>query len=87
VEEKIMSDNNNNGNGIVYLLAGFGLGAIVGAVAGLMFAPKDGKELRNEIGGKAKELKGKTQEWVNEQRAKRSSLAAAGMDSTEEVGA
>jgi gas vesicle protein len=52
-----------------------------------MFAPKDGKELRNEIGGKAKELKGKTQEWVNEQRAKRSSLAAAGMDSTEEVGA
>ena len=89
-----MSDNNNGGgNSLLYMLAGFGLGAIVGSVAGLLFAPKEGKELREdvankakEVGGKAKELKEKTEGWVNEQRNKRSSLAAA-VDSTEEVGA
>lgn len=82
-----MSDNQQGGNSFLYMLAGFGLGAIVGAVAGLMFAPKEGKELRSEVGSKVKEVKGKTQEWVNEQRAKRSALTAAAVDSTEEVGA
>lgn len=80
-----MSESNDK-NGLVYLLAGFGLGAIVGAAAGLMFAPKEGKELRNDLGGKVKEIKGKATEWVSEQRAKRSALAAAGVDG-EEVGA
>ena len=92
-----MSDNNHGGNSLLYLLAGFGLGAIVGATAGLLFAPKEGKELRDDIAGKAKEagekakelgvkareLKDKTSEWVHEQRAKR---ITAGVD-TEEVGA
>lgn len=96
-----MSENNNGGgNSLLYMLAGFGLGAIVGSVAGLLFAPKEGKELREdvankakevggkakELGGKARELKDKTGEWVNEQRNKRSSLSAA-VDSSEEVGA
>ena len=72
---------------MVYLLAGFGLGAIVGAVAGLMFAPKAGDELRHEVGGKAKELKGKTTDWIGEQRAKKSSLVASAIDAAEEVGA
>lgn len=80
-----MSDSSDK-NSMVYLLAGFGLGALVGAVAGLMFAPKEGKELRGEVTGKVKELKGKANEWVSEQRAKRSALAAAGVDG-EEVGA
>ncbi len=45
-----MSDNNNgNGSSLLYMLAGFGLGAIVGAVAGLLFAPKEGKELRHDV--------------------------------------
>lgn len=69
-------------NALVYLLAGFGLGALVGAAAGLLFAPKEGKELRGEIGGKVRELKGRTEEWIAEQKAKRASLAAA-----EEIGA
>ena len=96
-----MSENNTSGgNSLLYMLAGFGLGAIVGSVAGLLFAPKEGRELRGEvatkarevgerakeIGGKAKELKEKTGEWVSEQRSKRSSISA-GIDSTEEVGA
>ena len=64
-------NNNDDKNALVYLLAGFGLGALVGALAGLLFAPKAGNEMRDEIGGKIKDLKGKTEEWISEQRAKR----------------
>lgn len=69
-------------NALVYLLAGFGLGALVGAAAGMLFAPKPGSELRNDISGKVKELKGRTEEWIAEQKAKRAAIGAA-----EEVGA
>jgi gas vesicle protein len=72
--------NKDDANVVMYLLAGVGLGAIIGAAAGLLFAPKPGSELREDIGDKFKELKGKTNEWVAEQRAKRSA------GSTEELG-
>ena len=58
------------------MLAGVGLGAIIGAAAGLLFAPKAGEETRDELASKFKELKGKTEEWVNEQRAKRGNKSA-----------
>lgn len=64
-------NNNDDKNALVYLLAGFGLGALIGAFAGLLFAPKAGTEMREELGGKFKDLKGKTEEWISEQRAKR----------------
>ena len=66
-----MSNGNDDKNALVYLLAGFGLGALVGALAGLLFAPKAGNEMREELGDKFKDLKGKTEEWISEQRAKR----------------
>ncbi|MBS1708972.1 MAG: YtxH domain-containing protein [Armatimonadetes bacterium] len=72
----------NDKNALVYLLAGFGLGALIGAVAGILFAPKAGSETRGELGDKIKDLKGKTEEWIAEQRAKRHANGA-----TEEVGA
>ncbi len=81
-----MSDSSDK-NSLVYLLAGFGLGAIVGAAAGVLFAPKPGTDVRHDIAEKAKELKDKTSEWVNEQRTKRQALVAAGVDAAEEVGA
>jgi gas vesicle protein len=68
-----MSNREDDANVVMYLLAGVGLGAIIGAAAGLLFAPKPGAELRTDIGDKFKELKGKTNEWVSEQRAKRGS--------------
>ena len=85
-------------NSMVWLLAGFGLGAIVGAAAGILFAPKEGTELRGELKDKVKELKGKSQEWVseqkskgqdwvNEQRSKAKSVVAAAEDAVDEVGA
>jgi len=78
-----MSDHDDK-NVMLYMLAGVGLGAIIGAAAGLLFAPKAGAETREELGGKLKELKGKTEEWVTEQRAKRN---ASHKELAEEVGA
>ena len=60
-------------NVLVYLLAGFGLGALLGAIAGLLFAPKAGSETREQLGGKLSELKHKTEDWYSEQKAKRAS--------------
>ncbi len=72
-----MSSNNDDSNALIYMLAGVGLGAIIGAAAGLLFAPKAGEDLREDLGDKYKELKGKTEEWVSEQRAKRAVNSAA----------
>ncbi len=72
-----MSNNNDDSNVMLYMLAGVGLGAIIGAAAGLLFAPKAGTEMREDLADKFKELKGKTEEWVQEQKAKRSVNQAA----------
>lgn len=72
-----MSRYNDDNNSLIYMLAGVGLGAIIGAAAGLLFAPKSGEDLRGDVADKYKELRGKTEEWVNEQRAKRAVDAAA----------
>ena len=77
-----MSNNNDDSNAVLYLLAGVGLGAIIGAAAGLLFAPKKGDEIRDDLAERFKELKGKTDEWITEQKAKRKSPEAL-----EEVGA
>lgn len=69
-------------NSMLYLLAGVGLGAIIGAAAGLLLAPKAGDETRDDLLEKYGELKAKTQDWVTDQRAKRMVQEAI-----EEVGA
>lgn len=71
-----MSNDREENNVVLYMLAGVGLGAIIGAAAGLLFAPKAGSETREDLANKFKELKGKTEEWVAEQRAKRSTNSA-----------
>lgn len=76
-----MSDSDEK-NVMLYMLAGVGLGAIIGAAAGLLFAPKAGAETREDIANRVRELKGKTEEWINEQRAKRNAKEIA-----EEIGA
>lgn len=72
-----LSNRNDDNNALIYLLAGVGLGAIIGAAAGILLAPKAGEEMRSEITEKYKELRGKTEEWIAEQRAKRAVDAAA----------
>ena len=65
-----MSDHDEK-SGLIYLLAGIGIGAIIGTAAGMLFAPKAGSQTRDELGEKIKELKSKTEEWISEQRAKK----------------
>ena len=76
------NESNDEKNVLIYMLAGVGLGAIIGAAAGLLFAPKAGTETREQLTDKFKELKGKTEEWIAEQKAKKN----AALDSLEEVG-
>lgn len=78
-----MNDNGDK-NALLYLLAGFGLGAIVGVAAGVLFAPKAGEETREELADKLKELKSKTEGWVAEQKAKKQAAVA---QLTDELGA
>lgn len=77
-----MNNGSDDKNALVYLLAGFGLGTIVGAVAGVLFAPKAGDETREELGNRYKDVKGRTEEWIADQKSKRASKLAP-----EELGA
>lgn len=72
-----MSNHNDDNNALIYILAGVGLGAIIGAAAGILLAPKAGEEIRGELTDRYKELRGKTEEWIAEQRAKRAVDSAA----------
>lgn len=65
-----MSNHNDDSSALIYVLAGVGLGAIIGAAAGLLFAPKAGTETQAELAEKFKELKSKTDEWIAEQKSK-----------------
>ncbi len=48
------------------LIAGFALGAITGTILGLLFAPKSGKELREELKEKSGEYYGLAREKLKE---------------------
>jgi gas vesicle protein len=65
-------------NVLVYLLAGFGLGALLGALAGILFAPRAGSETREQLATRLKDLKHKTEDWYAEQKAKRTTRAGSG---------
>ena len=76
--------NENDSNALLYMLAGVGLGAIIGVAAGMLFAPKAGTELREDLGEKLTDLKSKTDDWISEQKAKRASTKAT--EAAEQLG-
>lgn len=78
-----MARNDDDASALIYMLAGVGLGAIIGAAAGLLFAPKAGTELREDLNDRYKELKGKAEDWVSEQRTK---VASKVDETTQELG-
>lgn len=44
-----MASNDENRSVLVSVLAGIGIGVLVGAVAGLLLAPKSGEETRDDL--------------------------------------
>ncbi|MHB1189748.1 MAG: YtxH domain-containing protein [Armatimonadota bacterium] len=58
--------NDEERNVLLSVLAGIGLGAIVGAAAGLLFAPKPGEETRESIMRAADQLKKRAEGVVSE---------------------
>ncbi len=52
------------------LITGLVAGALVGAVAGILFAPKPGRESRGIVGAKAGEIRNKTGVYIGTVREK-----------------
>lgn len=71
-------------NVMLYFLAGVGLGALVGAAAGLLLAPKSGAETREDLAHKFDELKNKVTEWA---KHRKEGKVAIGSASSDEAGA
>ena len=67
-----MSENQGNG-----ILAGFVIGAVVGAGLALLLAPASGSDTRQRLRDKAVELGGKTREFGNSGRDKLDAMGQA----------
>src|SRR5205814_7022673 len=61
-EECSMTNNEEDRSVLVSVLAGIGIGVLVGAVAGLLLAPKSGQETRDELGKSLSDLSDKVSE-------------------------
>jgi gas vesicle protein len=74
-----MAENNSNQVGGV--LAAFAVGALVGAAVALLYAPRTGKDTRERIADKGRELKDKVSDAMNDMpefiEGKKADLAAA----------
>lgn len=68
-----MANNEEDRGVLVSVLAGIGIGVLVGAVAGLLLAPKSGQETRDELGKSVSDLSDKVTELGRQVSAKVSS--------------
>ena len=74
--------NNGNGSGVaIALFTGFAIGAIFG----ILFAPKSGQETRNELVEKGERLMDMGKESVSDVVEKTKDLAEAGKKKIEEL--
>jgi len=75
-----MSDNNESCRVGGYLAA-FAIGALVGTAAALLYAPRSGKETREMIAKKGRDLKGRASDALEDAadfvQGKKAELAAA----------
>ena len=73
-----MADERGNGAGGV--LVAFTLGALVGAVVALLFAPAKGEETREALSEKARDGAQKTREFLKQQRETLASAVERGRE-------
>jgi gas vesicle protein len=60
--DTIMSGNDEDKSVLVSVLAGIGIGVLVGAIAGLLLAPKSGQETREDLSRSMGDLSDKVSE-------------------------
>lgn len=66
-------------------LSGFAIGAALGAVAGILLAPKSGKETREMLGDMAQDMARKTDETVQDIKRKADTLITDAQEKSEEI--
>ena len=71
-----MSEGERNDT-LLSLLAGVGIGALVGAAAALLLAPQSGQETRSQIRGTADDVLVKLRDTVEEMRGKVDEMVAS----------
>ena len=77
-----MASENNQGKG---LLIGLLIGGAIGALAGLLFAPKSGRELRQDIKSKSDEYLDDAERYVNDAKTKAKDLINEGKRRSEKL--
>ena len=70
---------------VTRFLAGFAIGAAIGAVAGVLLAPKSGEETREHLGKMATELADKTDATVQDIKRKADTLISDAQEKSEEI--
>src|SRR3978361_114890 len=73
-QESDMSDNENGASGLGWFLAGLGIGALVG----VLYAPKAGKDTRDDIVAASLEAKDKAAALAQQGRERATELAEQG---------
>jgi gas vesicle protein len=73
--------NNNESHGVGGYLAAFAIGALIGTAVALLYAPRSGKETRDLLAKKGRDLKDQASDALDDARdfvqGKKAELAAA----------
>lgn len=70
---------------VTRFLAGFAVGAALGAVAGILLAPKSGAETREMLGDMASDIAKKTDERVKDIQKKADDIVTDVQEKSEEI--
>ena len=70
---------------VTRFLAGFAIGATIGAVAGILLAPKSGAETREMIGEMASDVARKTDETVKDIQRRADNIVSDVQEKSEEI--
>jgi len=70
-----VSNEDSGSEGLVSLLAGIGVGVIIGGMAALLLAPQSGQQTREQLRGSADDALGKLRDSMDDLRVKVEELA------------